>query len=141
MSMDFILDVVNISLTYKSVLLILSSSKSILIKKTNEGTNWVSGMTDSEIILFKTLAAKYLWWMTPDEALKRPERIVIQVMNLGDFADVTAVLDAVGEDQAREFLTRAEAGQFSPRSWHYWHYRLGLAETGGVPPMPTRRVC
>jgi len=98
-------------------------------------------MTDSEIILFKTLAAKYLWWMMPDEALKRPERIVIQVMNLGDFADVTAVLDAVGEDQAREFLTRAEAGQFSPRSWHYWHYRLGLAEPGGVPPMPTRRVC
>ena len=105
------------------------------------GSFRVSGMTDSEIILFKNLAAKYLWWMMPDEALKRPERIVIQVMNLGDFADVTAVLDAVGEDQAREFLTHSEAGQFSPRSWHYWHYRLGLAETGGVPPMPIRRVC
>lgn len=105
------------------------------------GSFRVSGMTDSENILFKTLAAKYLWWMMPDEALKRPERIVIQVMNLGDFADVTAVLDAVGEDQAREFLTRAEAGQFSPHSWHYWHYRLGLAEPGGVPPMPTRRIC
>ena len=43
-------------------------------------------MTDSEIILFKTFAVKYLWWLTPDEALKRPERIVIQVMNLGDFS-------------------------------------------------------
>jgi hypothetical protein len=41
-------------------------------------------MTGSENILFKTLAAKYLWWMLPDEALKRPERIAIQVMNLGD---------------------------------------------------------
>jgi len=112
-----------------------------MLRRRKAGSFRVSGMTDSEIILFKTLAAKYLWWMMPDEALKRPERIVIQVMNLGDFADVTAVLDAVGEDQARDFLTRAEAGQFSPRSWYYWHYRLGLAEAGGVPPMPTRRVC
>jgi len=98
-------------------------------------------MTDSESSFFKTLAAKYLWWMTPDEAIKRPERIVVQVMNLGDFADVTDVLDAFGEDQARKLLIHAEAGQFSPRSWHYWHYRLGLAEPGCVPPMPTRRVC
>jgi hypothetical protein len=100
-----------------------------------------AGMTDPEINLLKTLAAKYLWWMTPAEALKRPERIVVQVMNIGDFADVTAVLNAIGEDQAREFLTHAEAGQFSPRSWHYWHYRLGLAEPGCVPPLPIRRVC
>ena len=98
-------------------------------------------MTDSESIFFKTLAAKYLWWVAPDEAIKHPERVAAQVMNLGDFADVTAVLEAVGEDQAREFLTHAEAGQFSPRSWHYWHYRLGLAEPGCVPPMPVRRVC
>jgi hypothetical protein len=98
-------------------------------------------MTDSENIFFKTLAAKYLWWVMPDEAIKRPERIVVQVMNLGDFADVTDVMDVVGEDQIREFLVHAEAGQFSPRSWHYWHYRLGLAEPGGVPPMPLRRVC
>ena len=112
-------------------------------QETNEGANWgvCVQLPSNEIILFKTLAAKYLWWMLPDEALKRPERIAVQIMNLGDFADVTAVLDAVGEDQAREFLLRAEAGQFSPRSWHYWYYRLGLAEPGGVPPMPTRKVC
>lgn len=91
--------------------------------------------------LLKTLAAKYLWWITPDEALTRPERIVIQVMNIGDFKDVVAVLDSVGEEQARELLINSEAGQFSPRSWHYWHYRLGLAKTGYVPPIPTRRVC
>ena len=97
-------------------------------------------MTASEKTLFKSLAVKYLWWMTPDEAIKRPERIVIQVMNIGDFADVVDVLDAVGEEQARELLIHGEPGQFSPRSWHYWHYRLGLAEPGSVPPMPIRRV-
>jgi hypothetical protein len=98
-------------------------------------------MIDSENAFFKILAAKYLWWMMPDEAIKHPERIVVQVMNLGDFTDVTALLNTVGEDQARELLIHAEAGQFSPRSWHYWHYRLGLAKQGCVPPMPPRRVC
>ena len=90
--------------------------------------------------LFKTLAAKYIWWMKPEDALKRPERVVIQVMDIGDFADAAAVIDAVGEEQARDLLTNAEAGQFSPRSWHYWHYRLGLAEVGHVAPLPKRRV-
>jgi hypothetical protein len=97
-------------------------------------------MTTSEKTLFKSFAAKYLWWMTPDEAIKRPERIIIQVMNIGDFTDVVAILDAAGEEQAREVLVHDEPGQFSPSSWHYWHYRLGLAEPGFVPPMPIRRV-
>ena len=98
-------------------------------------------MTDYEKTLFKTLAAKYLWWMTPDGALSHPGRIIVQVMDIGDFADVIAILDSVGEDRARELLINGEAGQFSPRSWHYWHYRLGLAEPGCVPPIPSRRVC
>ena len=46
----------------------------------------------------KSLAAKYLWWMKSDEALKRLERIVIQVMNIGVFSDVVTVLDSVGEE-------------------------------------------
>ena len=41
------------------------------------------------------------------------------VINIGDFADAAAVIDAVGEEQARELLTHAEAGQFSLRSWHF----------------------
>jgi hypothetical protein len=98
-------------------------------------------MTNYDKTLLKVLAAKYLWWMTPDEALKRPERIVAQVMNIGDFADVAAVLNVVGEEQARDIVMHGEAGQFSPRSWHYWHYRLGLSEPGCVPPLPERRVC
>jgi len=99
-------------------------------------------MTDSKTDILQKSAAKYIWWLTPKEALNHPERIVIQVMNIGDFDDVAAVLEAVGEAQACEILTHAEAGQISPRSWHYWHYRLGLAdEPGSVPPLPTRRIC
>ncbi|HIJ88366.1 MAG TPA: hypothetical protein HPP97_11910 [Desulfuromonadales bacterium] len=97
-------------------------------------------MIDGNNSLFKALAAKYIWWVKPEDVLKRPERVVIQVMNIGDFTDTVAVIESIGEERARELLTNAEAGQFSPRSWHYWHYRLGLAEVGNVAPLPKRRV-
>ena len=83
-------------------------------------------------------ARKYLWWLTPEEALARPERIIAQVMNLGDYADVQALAALVGDEVLRDVLRQASAGQFNERSWAYWHYRLGLAEPDQVHPLPKR---
>lgn len=83
-------------------------------------------------------ARKYLWWLAPEEALARPERIIAQVMNLGDYADVQALAALVGDEVLRDVLRQASAGQFNERSWAYWHYRLGLAEPDQVPPLPKR---
>lgn len=71
-----------------------------------------------------------------------PDRVAAQVMNLGAFEDLTTMVEAAGEDYLRGVLSRAEVGQLNPRSWHYWHYRLGLAEYGRVPvpPMPVRKT-
>jgi hypothetical protein len=90
--------------------------------------------------LLVEFARKYIWWLTPVEALAYPARIVAQVMNLGEFNDARRLTKALGEDTLRAVLARAEAGQFNERSWHYWHYRLGLAQPGAVPPMPVRRI-
>jgi hypothetical protein len=97
-------------------------------------------MTELDRDLLKRLSAKYIWWKTPDEAIQQPNRIVAQVLNIGDFDDVLELTARVGEDYLREVLTHAEIGQFNERSWAYWHYRLGLAQSGQVPPMPQRRV-
>jgi hypothetical protein len=86
------------------------------------------------------LATRYIWWKTPEEAMQSPRRVVAQVMNLGDFEDMRQLTDIVGEDELRETLRHAEPGEFTARSWHYWHYRLGLAELGQVPPLPQRKV-
>lgn len=86
----------------------------------------------------RTYARKYLWWLTPEEALARPERIIAQVMNLGDYADVQTLAALVGDEVLRDVLRQASAGQFNERSWAYWHYRLGLAEPDQVPPLPKR---
>ncbi len=86
----------------------------------------------------KPLAQKYIWWKTPDEALAMPQRVVAQVMNMGDYEDVQAMATLVGDAVLREVLVHAQAGQFSPRSWAYWHYRLGLPSHESVPVIPVR---
>ena len=87
----------------------------------------------------KQLAGKYLWWRTPDEAMAMPERVIAQVMNIGDYADVQTLAAQIGDEVLRNVLTHAEAGQFNQRSWAYWHYRLGLADVDQVPALPTRK--
>lgn len=95
-------------------------------------------MEPSELNLLIHLASKYIWWQTPEEAVSMPERVIAQVMNIGDYRDVQALAEQIGELRLQEVLKRAEAGQFSPRSWAYWHYRLGAAAFGQVPELPKR---
>lgn len=90
-------------------------------------------------VWLKPLANKYVWWKAPDEAISMPERVIAQVMNLGDYTDVQLLANQVGDDVLREILSHAEAGQFNERSWAYWHYRLGLASLDDVPALPIRR--
>ncbi len=95
--------------------------------------------TDRELL--KHMSRKYVWWKSPEEALATPGRVIAQVMNIGDYDDVQALVSQVGDNVLREVLSLAEIGQFNDRSWAYWHYRLGLAKAGeDVPPMPTRRL-
>ncbi len=84
-------------------------------------------------------AARYIWWERPDEALRRPNRIIAQVMDIGDFEDVRRMASALGLDKMRGVLLHAEAGWFNERSWSYWCYRLGVVKPGDpLPPMPRR---
>lgn len=96
------------------------------------------GQIDREIL--EQFAAKYIWWKTPGEALQYPDRVIAQVMDIGDYDDVQKLVVQMGDEYLREVLARAEIGQFNARSWAYWHYRLGLATPGNVPPMPLRRI-
>ena len=90
--------------------------------------------------LLQRFARKYVWWKTPEEAVAQPDRIVAQVMNIGDYDDVQSLVHQVGLSYLREVLIHAEVGQFDARSWTYWHYRLGLSDPGQVPELPQRRL-
>jgi len=96
------------------------------------------GQLDRELL--KLFAAKYVWWKTPEEAIRQPERVVARVMDIGDYDDVQKLAASVGDDYLRTVLSHAEIGQYRGRSWFYWHYRLGLAAPGRVPEMPRKRT-
>lgn len=97
-------------------------------------------MTTLATNTLKPWARKYIWWETPDVAASRTLRVIAQLMNIGDYDDVQALLCEVGEAAFKQALAQAEAGQFNERSWAYWHYRLGLARPGQLPPMPRRHI-
>jgi hypothetical protein len=99
----------------------------------------LSDMSSEILDTLKALAAKYIWWKTPDEAIATPDRVIAQVMDIGGYKDVQALASQVGDDILRQVLARAEPGIFRDRSWAYWHYRLGLATLHTLPPPPIRR--
>lgn len=85
------------------------------------------------------LACRYLWWKTPDQAMADPWRILAQAMELGTWEDMARLEREAGRATLREALRRAPVGTLSPRSWHFWHVRLGLARhPGEMPPLPHR---
>jgi len=96
------------------------------------------GQLDTELL--HRLASKYLWWKRPEDAALAPERVAAQVMNVGDYDDVQELASRAGDDYMRDVIAHAEIGQFNERSWAYWHYRLGLAKLGHVPPLPSRKL-
>lgn len=97
-------------------------------------------MKSLERATLRLFATKYIWWKAPDEAVTQPERIVAQVMNIGDYDDVRTLFRLADEEYLRAVLETAEVGEFNERSWAYWHYRLGVSEPGEVPALPQRRV-
>ena len=79
-------------------------------------------------------ATRYIWWEKPNEAIRCPVRVIAQVMNIGDFDDVSRMASIIGLDQLREAVLHAEPGWFNERSWNYWCYRLGITAPGD--PLP-----
>jgi hypothetical protein len=83
----------------------------------------------------EVIARRVAWWKTPTEALANTDDFLCRVMTFGLWTDVISVAIVFGDDALRRALKQAPAGVFDPRSWHYWHYRLGFDE---VPELPKR---
>ncbi len=81
----------------------------------------------------------YIWWKSRELTMERPDLLIAKIMNVGDYDDVCRMIDIVGTERLLYVLQHAEAGQFDPPSWSYWHYRLTDIELGEVPPLPVRR--
>ena len=86
------------------------------------------------------LARRNIWWLSPEEALEYPQRVIARIMDMGTLEDIHELVRIVGEDALRQALKNAEAGQFRPRSWSYWQYLLNGLADATLPPMPVRKL-
>lgn len=86
------------------------------------------------------LAKRYIWWQAQEEALRTPHRLIAQVMDLGTLQDLAELRRLVDDDTLRQVLAEASPGEFSDRSWHFWHQVLGGEELVEVPVLPQRHV-
>ncbi len=82
------------------------------------------------------IASRMVWWDTPDRVLAREDDFLRRVMALGNLADVNYIENTYGPDRLRRTLRTASVGILDPRSWHYWHHRLGRGAAG---PLPSRQ--
>lgn len=87
----------------------------------------------------REFAHQYIWWLTPDEAIENPNRVIAQVMNLGTLDDWKKLWATYSDEQLADILKNALPGWFTPRRWNFWHLALNLAEDpASVPPLPQR---
>ncbi|HEY3776818.1 MAG TPA: hypothetical protein VGL35_02040 [Rhizomicrobium sp.] len=84
------------------------------------------------------IARRYIWWSAPEETVsKNLPRLVAQVMELGTWEDSHELLGLLGREAFVDVLRHPPPGVFSPKSWSFWHYRLGL---GAPPEYPRGRI-
>ncbi len=98
----------------------------------------MSMLTERQIEDLKPLARTYIWWKTPEEALKTPYRVIAQVMDLGTYKDWIRLCSIVSNETLCDVIKHAQAGWFSPKRWNYWHIALKIGDPFHVPPLPAR---
>jgi hypothetical protein len=83
------------------------------------------------------IAARVCWWEPAEETLKDTPLFLCRVMTFGTWDDASFCLEHFGRDAFRSALLSAPPGLLDPRSWHYWHHRLGMLP---VPEQPVRAI-
>lgn len=85
----------------------------------------------------EALARRLVWFEEPADALADPIRFVAYALEFATYEDMKTLSRYVTEDDIRETLAAAPPGIIRPRSWAYWHARLGRYP---APPLPVRRL-
>ena len=91
---------------------------------------------DDQLVVLE-MAAKYVWWKDPPEALADFTLFIAQMMTFGTMGDTRWMLDTYRTSELRDVLRNPPPGIFNGRSWHFWHHKLGMPD---VPEMPARRM-
>lgn len=82
----------------------------------------------------------YIWWQSAEKSLDRPERLIAQIMDIGDWVDECDLEDMFSVEVLRNILAHAEQGWFRPKSWSFWNYQLKVVPFDAAPPEIPQRT-
>ena len=85
----------------------------------------------------EALARRVVWFEEPAAALADPVRFIAYALEFAVHEDVRLLRRYLSDDDFRAALATAPPGIMRPRSWAYWHLRLGQSPP---PPMPRRAL-
>jgi hypothetical protein len=82
------------------------------------------------------LAARYVWWQTPETTLSDIDSLLCRIMTDGTAEDYVAACKLWGEAAFMRALERAPPGAVDERSWRFWHLHFKIP----LRPYPRRRL-
>ena len=83
------------------------------------------------------VARRVIWFQPPQHAIADPVRFAAYALTYGTHEDMKVLRRHWSDDDLREALAKAPPGIIDPRSWTYWHLKLGQHPP---PPMPRRKL-
>ena len=83
----------------------------------------------------RQIAQRIIWFESPEKALSDPARFFAYAMRYATHRDMNVLRKHFGDDELRELLRSVPPGIVDPRSWAYWHLKLGQYPP---PPLPER---
>jgi len=92
---------------------------------------------ENEPTPLRSIAARVCWWQPPEATLADTPLFLCRVMTFGTWDDAGFCLEHFGREAFKSALRAAPPGLLDPRSWHYWHNRLGMLP---VPEPPVRAI-
>ena len=85
----------------------------------------------------RAVSRQVIWFEEPEQAVSDPVRFLIYAMTYATFENMEIIRQHVTDDDMRDALRNAPPGIIDPRSWSYWHLKLGQYP---APELPVRRL-
>lgn len=83
------------------------------------------------------IARRVVWFEKPQDVLSDPGRFLAYAMTYATPADMKIIRRYISDDDFRALLLQIPPGIVDPRSWAYWHAKMGIYPP---PAIPERRI-
>jgi hypothetical protein len=85
----------------------------------------------------EALIRRVIWFEDPETAVKDTARFLAYAMTYATPPDMNIIRRFISNEDFRSLLPQIPPGIVDPRSWAYWHIKMGIYPP---PPLPQRHI-